>query len=165
MSELEHNIIKHKMTKPPRLVLGLSNRGSVPKSCFPGFALNNKDFRFNFCVNNGSLSMPGAIFVYKVDTLDEQLDEMTSLVIQATLNVDEFSRIVTLPTVCSWYALDFAPGRRTASHTDTLRALAPYASPEDKRKLTRLLLSGSAPAVKFKTLRTKAGSYPWLQKR
>jgi hypothetical protein len=156
MAELEHNIIKRTMTKPPRLVLGVSNRGSVPKSSYPGFALTNRDFRFNFCVNNGSLSMPGAIFVYKAETLDEQLDEMTSLVVQEALAVDESRRVVTLPTVCSWYALDFVPRGRTASHMDTLRVLAPYAKPDDKQKLTGLLLSGSAPTVKFRTFAYKS---------
>ena len=48
----------------------------VPFNRFPGLALTQKDFRFNFCINNGSKSMPSMIPIYRPDNLDEFLDEV-----------------------------------------------------------------------------------------
>jgi hypothetical protein len=126
MAELEHNVIKASMTKPPRLAMGLGRHSSAPKSAFPGFALAKRDFRYVFCVNNGSLSMPGKICVYTPATLDTQLDEMVGLVVSETISVDEFKRVVTMPVVCNWHALDFVPRGASPSHIDTLRTLALY---------------------------------------
>ena len=97
MAELEHNVLKATMTKPPRLALGLGRNSSAPKSQFPGFALKNRDFRLIFCLCNGSISTPGKICIYMPDTLDAQLDAMTSVMLCETLNIDEFKRVVTLP--------------------------------------------------------------------
>lgn len=156
MAELEHNVLKATMTKPPRLALGLGRNSSAPRSLFPGFALQNRDFRLTLCLCNGSISTPGKIVIYQADTLDAQLDAMTSVVLCETLHIDEFKRIVTLPIVCSWHSLDFVPRGASPSHIDTLRALAPYASAQDKSRLTMLLLSGTAPTVKFKAFTFKS---------
>ena len=100
--------------------------------------------------------MPGKICIYMADILDAQLDEITALVIAETLAIDEFKRTVTLPILCNWHALDFVPRGASSSHIDTLRALASYCKPPQKTKLTMLLLSGSAPVVKFKAFTFKS---------
>ncbi len=48
----------------------------VPQTQFPGMAITHRDFRLNFCVNNGSKSMPSMVPVYKTHLLDQQLDDV-----------------------------------------------------------------------------------------
>ena len=56
---------------------------------FPGLALTQKDFRFNFSINNGSKSLPSRVPVYKAETLDMQLDEVRfSLCLHSCLSVN-----------------------------------------------------------------------------
>ena len=47
---------------------------STPQSHFPEFALSSRDFRLNFCINNGSESMLKIVPVYTPRELDSQLD-------------------------------------------------------------------------------------------
>lgn len=49
----------------------------VPVAHFPGMAITHRDFRLNFCINNGSKSMPNVVPIYKVGQLDRQMDEVT----------------------------------------------------------------------------------------
>lgn len=145
------------MTKPPRLALvGLGSASQQPKTLYPGFALNSRDFRFNFCISNGSISMPGMIFIYKAEILDTQLDDMTIYVLKNTLQVDEIKRIVYLPVVCQWFLPDFVPRGAASTSLDCLRAIALYTSFEDREKLNKLLLLGSAPHIKWKPFRHKS---------
>ena len=48
----------------------------VPQHQFPGLAVTQRDFRLNFCINNGSKSMPSMVPIYSPDYLDELLDEV-----------------------------------------------------------------------------------------
>ena len=49
----------------------------VPQHQFPGLAVTQRDFRLNFCINNGSKSMPSMVPIYSPDYLDELLDEVS----------------------------------------------------------------------------------------
>lgn len=68
--ELEHNILRSCMSRPA----GVLSKLSTPHANYPEFALTSRDFRLNFCINNGSCTMPDAVFIYKPDILDSQLD-------------------------------------------------------------------------------------------
>ena len=72
----------------------------APTTQFPGLALTQRDFRLNFCINNGSLSMLPYVPVYEVDRLDAQLDDMTSRLLEDAVEIDMNKRVVTLPKVC-----------------------------------------------------------------
>ena len=48
----------------------------IPQHQFPGLAITQRDFRMDFCVNNGSKSMPSMVPIYSPDYLDELLDEV-----------------------------------------------------------------------------------------
>ena len=48
----------------------------IPQHHFPGLAVTERDFRMDFCINNGSKSMPGMVPIYSPDYLDELLDEV-----------------------------------------------------------------------------------------
>ena len=71
----------------------------APTTQFPGLALTQRDFRLNFCINNGSLSMLPYVPVYEVDRLDAQLDDMTSRLLEDAVEIDMNKRVVTLPKV------------------------------------------------------------------
>jgi len=64
------------MSRPKPLL----SKIALPQTGFPGLALSQRDFRLNFCINNGSLSLSSVAPVYAAATLDRQLDEV-SLVI------------------------------------------------------------------------------------
>jgi hypothetical protein len=55
----------------------LFSKTVAPQSVFPLFALKQRDFRLNFCVNNGSASMASCVPIYRAETLDRQLDEVS----------------------------------------------------------------------------------------
>lgn len=71
VDELGHNILRASMARPSALSIV-----SVPQMPFPGIALTKLDFRFNFCINSGSRSMPDAVPIYNAKDLDDQLDEV-----------------------------------------------------------------------------------------
>lgn len=48
----------------------------IPQHQFPGLAVTQRDFRMDFCINNGSKSMPSMVPIYSPDNLDELLDEV-----------------------------------------------------------------------------------------
>ena len=73
IAELEHNILRSAMSRPPLLN---QTTARIPRSHFPGLALTHRDFRFNFCINHGSISMPRQIRIFRTETLDDQLDEV-----------------------------------------------------------------------------------------
>ncbi len=156
IAELEHNIIRACMTRPPRSALGLGRTRATPKTIFPSFALKRRDFRFNFCLNNGSISMPSVVCIYKAETLDLQLDEMTALAVSVMLSVDVEKRLVHLPVTCSWFASDFVSSGSIASPTDCLRIISMYCNPAIREKLDRLLLSGTSPIIKYKPITFKS---------
>ena len=150
IAEVEHNILKAVMTKPPRSAIGLGRAKQAPKSVFPGLALKHRDFRFNFCINNGSLAMPSTVCIYKAATLDEQLDHMTTLAVSVMMTVDISKRQVYLPMTCSWFAPDFVPTGAAVTPVDCLRTIAMYCRPDDRKALESMLLSGTIPTVKYR---------------
>jgi hypothetical protein len=79
IAEIEHNILRAAMSRPPLLN---QTTARIPRTHFPGLALTHRDFRLNFCLNHGSVSMPRQIFIYRTVTLDNQLDEVSSLPIE-----------------------------------------------------------------------------------
>ncbi len=50
----------------------------VPQTQFPGMAIAHRDFRLNFCINNGSKSMPNVVPVFRAALLDRQLDDVST---------------------------------------------------------------------------------------
>lgn len=53
----------------------------IPQHQFPGLAVTQRDFRMDFCINNGSKSMPSMVPIYTPDNLDELLDEVSGSVL------------------------------------------------------------------------------------
>ena len=136
MAELEHNIIRAKMSYPSNFL----SRFVLPKSQYH-FALVRPDFRINFALNAGSLSVPtSSVPVYKADILNKQLNQITRQFVGYTISAklkkgskDDVQ--ITLPKICQWFAEDFGPN---ASASDVIVAIEPYLSNE-KREAMRII--------------------------
>jgi len=134
LAELEHNIIRAKMSYPSSFL----SRFILPKSQYR-FALARPDFRLNFALNPGSLSVPTSVVpIYKTETLNQQLNNITEEYVGYTVYVRQKGKNdvqITLPRVCQWFAEDFGPN---ASASDVMFAIEPYLSSQ-KRDTLRLI--------------------------
>jgi len=152
-NELEHNVLRAGMSRPQNIAskmgnnLGItsgggnsgSSTGSSSANVFPGLALKRGDFRFNFCINSGSMSMPAVVPIYTADNLDTQLDQATTLMLRSHVMVDASKRSVMLPRVCNLYLSDFSPKNTTANAKDCLRVIVYYLAEPQKSELMRML--------------------------
>ncbi|VEU35527.1 unnamed protein product [Pseudo-nitzschia multistriata] len=134
IAELEHNVIRAKMSYPSNFL----SRFVLPKSQYH-FALVRPDFRLNFALNPGSLSIPtSSVPLYKAATLNQQLNKTTEEYLGYTAHVKQKGKTdvqITLPRVCQWFAEDFGPN---GSASDVMFAIEPYLSNE-KREVLRLI--------------------------
>ena len=135
LAELEHNIIRSEMCYPSNFL----SRFVLPKSQYH-FSLVRPDFRLNFALNSGSLSMPTSVVpVYKAAVLNEQLNNITEAFVGYTVHVKQKGKNndvqVSLPRLCQWFAEDFGP---SATASDVVVAIEPYLSKE-KRNVLRLI--------------------------
>lgn len=111
----------------------------IPSSSFLGLALQQRDFRINFCLNCGSRSLLSSVPVFRAERLDEQMDVVVEATLQQALTVDEPSRTVCMPIHCSWYPRDFGTRDTAPSSREVLSVLAHYVRGETKIKLLRML--------------------------
>lgn len=63
------------MSRPSPLL----SKITAPNTQFPGLALLRRDFRLNFCINNGSRSIQIPVPIYKPEKLDKQLDKVLAV--------------------------------------------------------------------------------------
>ena len=130
LTELEHCTIRAEMAMPSNffswLVLPISKYAT---------ALSQADFRINFALNPGSISNPSSIVIYKLDTLDRQLDEASRLCMErATFTKWESKGLaVELPKVCQWFSNDFG-----SSDQELLVMLKQFLKPEHRQILNTL---------------------------
>ncbi|KAG7360558.1 DUF547 domain containing protein [Nitzschia inconspicua] len=131
LAELEHNVIRAEMSNPSQFL----SRFVLPKSYYL-FALTKADFRINFALNPGSLSMPTSrVPLYKPERLNEQLDIVTRDFVALTVSIKQKGTKdvnITLPRVCQWFEKDFGSGQ---SASDVLVTLLPFLSQEKKDAL------------------------------
>lgn len=132
LAELEHNIIRAEMCYPSNFL----SRFVLPKSQYH-FALVKPDFRLNFCLNSGSLSMPTPVVpIYKANELNKQLNSTTREFVGYTVHVKHKGKNdvqITLPRVCQWFAEDFGS---SASASEVVAAIEPYLSKEKREALS-----------------------------
>jgi hypothetical protein len=131
LAELEHNIIRAEMSNPSQFL----SRFVLPKSHY-AFALTHPDFRINFALNPGSLSMPSScVPLYKPEQLDHQLNAVIRDFLDRTVTITrKGSRDVgiTLPRVCQWFEKDFGAGQ---SASDVLVTVQPFLSQDNQEAL------------------------------
>ena len=149
--ELEHNVLRAAMTRPSFFQIFQKDM-KLPTSVYPDLALAQGDFRFNFCINSGVLTMPAVIPMYKPHLLDSQLDRATAMMLRERVVVDAGRRTVQLPRCCSVYMADFSPSRSSTtapSPKDCLRVIV-YYLPEPKRSsLMEMLRDEGSVSVRF----------------
>jgi hypothetical protein len=139
--EIENNVLRAGMSKPTSYVSKMGvNLGSINTHVFPHLELKHGDFRFNFCINTGTKSMPAVIPIYRAAELDSQLDRATTMMLRSHVEVDPLRRSVVLPRVCNVYLSDFSP-RNTAnpSPKDCLRVIVYYLAEPQRSSLMRML--------------------------
>ena len=80
-----------------------------------------------------------AVPLYKIDTLNEQLNTITRQFVGYTVLVKQKGSKddiqITLPRICQWFAEDFGPN---ASASDVMFAIEPFLS-DEKREALRLI--------------------------
>lgn len=111
LAELEHNVIRAKMAHPSPLL----SKWIIPRNkstLYPEMELSKSDYRFNFAMNCGSVSIHHiGIQIYTPDTLEEQLDYAVKLyfgkTVKSKFNPLTNSLMLELPKVCQWYGYDF----------------------------------------------------------
>jgi hypothetical protein len=131
LAELEHNIIRAEMSSPSQFL----SRFVLPKSHYL-FALTRPDFRINFALNPGSMSMPSSsVPLYRPEQLNEQLDMVTRQFLDLTVAVKRKGSkdvSIVLPRICQWFDADFGPN---GSASDVLVKIQPYLSKEKRDDL------------------------------
>jgi len=150
ISDIEHNILRASMCRPSSLSII-----PVPNNRFPGLSITQRDFRLNFCINNGSKSMPSMIPIYKPENLDEYLDEMTKLMLLKNTEIDQQKKTIVLPKA---FLHDFINGSNhninvtttTSQSKECLRVLLSYLSKEDRDYILRILNDNIYLTIKFK---------------
>jgi hypothetical protein len=95
IAEIEYCILKASMMKSTSFT-GLVI-ASPPQTIFPGLAIQHRDFRFHYAINNGSSSLLETVPVFTPSNLDDQLDEITKQSIDQLFEIDLSRRAVTLP--------------------------------------------------------------------
>ncbi|KAL3925188.1 MAG: hypothetical protein SGILL_000580 [Bacillariaceae sp.] len=131
LAELEHNVIRAEMKSPSQFL----SRFVLPKSHYL-FALTQPDFRINFALNPGSLSMPSSsVPLYRPERLDKQLDAVTKQFLGATVAIKHKGSkdvSIVLPRVCQWFGEDFGS---QGSASDVLVKIQEYLSKERRDAL------------------------------
>jgi len=147
LTELEHCIIRAGMSRPSQFLFRLL--GVFPNSTYsPQIALTICDYRINFALNCGSTSNPDRIPIYRIDTLDVQLDDNARCFIRAKAKIHFSGKTlsIVLPKICQWYVGDFGKG----NSTDILRTIEKYFSSEHQKMLQSTYGAKPVPlSVKF----------------
>ncbi|KAL3899881.1 MAG: hypothetical protein SGPRY_012566 [Prymnesium sp.] len=98
LAELEHCILRAGMSAPTNLSL----KFSTPKSTF-ACALTRRDWRINFALNSGSVSIPPGVPIYLPDKIHSQLDRVAESFLSSSVQVELLSNrsgvVVVLPKV------------------------------------------------------------------
>jgi hypothetical protein len=154
LTELEHCILRAAMNYPSQFV----SKFVLPKSQFC-FALSHQDYRINFALNCGSESNPKVVPIYRVTTLDTQLDRAARCYLEYAAEVRASHKraggvALTLPRICQWFADDFGNG----STNDVVRCIERFLD-DDKRKLVAACFLEQEERYNFNDLNVKYSSY------
>jgi len=178
LAELEHCVIRKSMSSPSQVFL---SKFTIPTKSTYNFGLTKGDVRLNFALNCGSTSNPKYVPVFKVESLNEELDRISRLYLSLSVTLsrrDNVSADIYLPRICQWFAKDF--GSDTAAllatiqpfiDSDVKNYLDAYSQREDNKfnisvkykpfslKCRKLTLSKSYPE-RIKVRLLGAGDFP-----
>jgi hypothetical protein len=142
LAELEHCLMRPNMSHPSQLI----SRFVLPKTNKDyEVCLENPDVRLLFAMNCGSLSNPKSVPIYKVATIENQLDQATTMYFKDTSAVLDYNHNkkghlrMLLPKMCSWYMSDLSP--ISGSPVEALHALHKYLPPDVQTSIAPYLRS------------------------
>jgi len=133
LTELEHCIIRAKMSRPQQLFAKIF----LPQSTFD-FASEVVDPRLVFAVNCGAVAHSSTVPIYRADQLHNQLNLTASRFLSTTVQVDVLRKKVCLPKVFQWYASDLG-----SSTMQQLEMVKKYSKGELNHNIITLLDSWS----------------------
>lgn len=147
IAEVEHGVLRAGMSAP--VLMSAVASLVLPKISNPfHFRLRTGDARLNFAINCGSLSSPPFVPVYRVESLDSQLDRSTAEFLKRAVIVVQGKRAVTVPRIMQWYASDFGGG----STLEILNFVRRFLAAEPQQELSEMLngIGFGASKVKLK---------------
>jgi hypothetical protein len=107
---LSLNDIEHGVLRGSKSSLGLGYLPRLRPGTFERrYRVETVDPRIHFALNCGAASCP-AIRAYEPDRIDDQLDLATRSYLEATVEYDPATDVVTVPRVFLWYRGDFGGG-------------------------------------------------------
>ena len=141
IKELEHCIIRAEGVSPSNF----ASKFIIPKHTYE-FALKEKDYRFNFALNCGSISIPNAVPIYNEESIDDQLNLASRQCLEAIVVIEKSEKkglTIKLPRVCSWYLEDFGE-----TQNELLENIQAYLKIEDEKLVIQCLEDSSNITVK-----------------
>jgi len=102
LDDIEHRMLRRSKVK---WSLGYVNRW-FPSAFEKQFRVEELDWRIHFALNCGAMSCP-AIDYYREQSINEQLDNATTLFLMFETEYDSTTNIFTLPKLFKWYSKDF----------------------------------------------------------
>jgi hypothetical protein len=94
IAEIEYCILKANMSRS--YMFASVAMPAPPTSTFPHLALSYRDFRLHFAINCGSLSNIHEVPIYTPELLDSQLDMVTRLTLEVSLEIDVSKKTITM---------------------------------------------------------------------
>jgi hypothetical protein len=102
LDDIEHRMLRRSKVK---WSLGYANRW-FPSDFEKTFRVEELDWRIHFALNCGAMSCP-AIDYYRQHSINEQLDNATTLFLMFETEYDSTANTFTLPKLFKWFRKDF----------------------------------------------------------
>lgn len=173
LTEMEHCVIRGKLSRPRTVPRNMPSPPAADDDHYR-YALSRVDYRVNFALINGSISVPPFVTVFRGASLDEQLNNAAVRFVDYTLRLDQpgsgggpangggsssskKQRTIYLAKVCDLYRADFDPlaaslTSSSGSESSGLRIIKVLLRFLDRDKWERVswvLAAAKAPACKF----------------
>lgn len=165
LDDIEHGVLRGN-ARPPMLKFLQQLRVGDPRTAY---VLGRRDGRIHFVISAGTVSDP-PVRILEGEDVEALLDEATSDFLDVAVSVDVEARVVRVPRIFCWYAVDFPRGTGPL-----LRWIARYVRDELRVALLSLvdgvppaspaLAGGGGPAAASSSADVAAGAADGLLRR
>jgi len=155
IAEIEYCILRSAMSKLSHFTAFAAT--APPHTQYPHLALCCRDFRLHFAINCGSLSQIELVPIYYPHLLDSQLDEITRISLDYSLEIDMVKKLVIMPKLpLQDYAITTTQiPQNNGNILDCLRSLAPYLSKQKRTAVKQILADPQLYTIKHRTFNFK----------